>query len=122
MAQTVKQFDFELTQQQSHDITVDFYDADNLPRVLTGYDFKLDCKINVNQPDVILSLSSAAGQITVDGTNTNQLHLLVDHNMSKGLNFIKGTYDLVMYDAAKTVVEVILTGTISLNKTITRLV
>ena len=122
MAQTVKQFDFELTQQQSHDITVDFYDADNLPRVLTGFDFKLDCKINVNQPDVILSLSSAAGQITVDGTNTNQIHLLIDHNMSKSLNFIKGTYDLVMYDAGKTVVEVILTGTISLNKTITRLV
>ena len=117
-----KQFDFELTQQQSHDITVDFYDDDGLPVALTGYDFKLDCKINPNTPDVLMSLSSTAGHITVDGTTTNQIHLIVDHTMSKSLNFVKGVYDLVIYDAGRTIVQVILSGTITLNKTITKLV
>jgi len=118
---STKNFDFTIVQGSTHDITVEFYDDDNLPRTLTGNDFKLDCKQHPNSPEIIFSLSSVSGQITVDGTNTNMIHLILDHTTTKGMSFTKGFYDMVMYDSTKANVEVLMSGTCSLVKTITRL-
>lgn len=118
---TVKSFDFEIVQQQTHDFEVEFYDSDNLPRAMTGFDFKLDAKINPNTPETVFSLTSSSGQITIDGTDAHKLHLLVDHSMSKQLSFTKAYYDLILFDTGRTTVEVIMSGTVTLTKTITRL-
>lgn len=116
-----KQFDFEITQGSTHDITVEFFDDDNLPRTLTGMDFKLDCKVNPNSPEILFSLTSGALQIQVDGTTSNMIHLILDHATTKMMSFKKGFYDMVMYDSGKTNVEVMMSGTVTLVSTITRL-
>jgi len=116
-----KVYDFEITQQETADITQEFYDDNNLPRALTGNDFKLDCKLNPNLPDVLFTMTTTNGDITIDGTQSNKIHINFTHNLTKGLNFPQGYYDLIMFDGAKTNVEVMMTGTIKLNKTITKL-
>lgn len=116
-----KKYNFTLTQQVSESISIEFLDEAGSPRALTGYEFKLDCKKNYNELEPQFTLSSADNTIVLDATNTNKITLYFNHELTKTLNFDKAEYDLITYLPDKSKVEVLMSGTVTLNRTITSL-
>ena len=116
-----KTYDFTITQQVSEAITLEIVDADGNPRNLSGLLFKLDCRKTAHDSEALFTLSSSANSIMLDSVNTHRILLSFSHELTKGLNFDKGFYDLLAYKPDKTAVEVLISGSVTLNKTITRI-
>ena len=116
-----KTYDFTITQQVSEAITLEIVDAAGNPRSLAGLLFKLDCRKTFNDAEPLFTLSSGANSIMLDSVNTHRIFLSFSHELTKGLNFDKGFYDLLAYKPDKSQVEVLLSGSVTLNKTMTRL-
>jgi|GEM_PF-2577013 len=116
-----KTYDFTITQQVSEAITLEIVDADGNPRNLSGLLFKLDCRKTVHDSEALFTLSSSANSIMLDPVNTHRIFLSFSHELTKELNFDKGFYDLLAYKPDKSQVEVLLSGSVTLNKTITRI-
>jgi hypothetical protein len=116
-----KTYDFSITQQVSEAITIEIVDQAGVPRNLTGYDFKLDCKKTFNDAEPLFTLSSADNTIILDPNNTHRISLAFTHDLTKALYFDKGTYDLLAFLPDKSIVEVLMSGTVTLNRTVTSL-
>jgi len=114
-----KNYDFTITQQVSEALTLEIVDPTGNPRNLTGLDFKLDCRKNMTDPEPLFTLSSADSTIMLDSVNNHQLHLVFSHELTKTLNFDKGMYDLLAYLPDKSSVEKLMSGQVTLNKTVT---
>jgi hypothetical protein len=71
--------------------------------------------------DTYFTISSDEGTIILDSNHLHKLWLVFRHDMTKELEFDKGVYDLLAYDSTKTHVEVLMSGSVSLSKTVTRL-
>ena len=116
-----KTYDFSITQQVSEAITIEIIDQAGVPRNLTGYEFKLNCKRTYNDPVPLFTLSSSDHTIILDPNNTHRISLAFTHDLTKELNFDKGNYDLLAFLPDKSQVEVLMNGTVTLNKTVTSL-
>ena len=114
-------YDFSITQQVAETISVEIVDSMGAPRNLSTYSFQLDCRQQSNSVDAFFSINSVDGTIILDTLNTNKLWLVFRHDMTKDLSFDKGIYDLLAYDASKSHVEVLMSGNVTLNKTVTKL-
>ena len=114
-------YDFSISQQVAETIAIEIQDSLGNPRDLSNFGFKLDCRQQPNSESPYFSLSSDEGTIILDTTHNNKLWLVFRHDMTKELNFDKGLYDLLIFDTAKTHVESVMAGTVTLNKTVTKL-
>jgi len=116
-----KTHDISITQQVSESITLEIVGSDGSPRDLSSFVFKLDCKKNYSDQSALFSLSSSDSSIMLDTNNNHMVHLVFSHDLTKTLDFDKGVYDLLAYKPDKSHVEVLISGSISLRKTVTKL-
>lgn len=114
-------YDFSIRQQVSDTIAVEIVDDMGTPRDLSTYSFKLECRQQPTSADIYFGLSSDDGTIILDTNNNSKIWLVFRHDMTKDLFFEKGQYDLLAYDVSKSHVEVLMSGTVTLNKTVTKL-
>lgn len=114
-------YDFSISQQVAETMSIEIVDNLGAPRNLSNYSFKLDCRQQAGAEATFFSLSSDEGTIILDTTQTNKVWLVFRHDMTKDLNFDRGLYDLLAYDVSKSHVEVLMTGQVTLNKTVTKL-
>lgn len=114
-------YDFSVTQQVSDAIAIEIVNELGQPRDLSGLLFKLDCRQSVNSDTVYFSLGSGDNTIYLDSLANHKIWLVFTHDLTKLLNFDKGVYDLVAYKSDKTLVEVLMSGTVTLNRTVTQL-
>jgi len=113
--------DFSITQQVSDSITLEIIGDDGSPRDLSPFAFKLDCKKNYSDESPLFTLSSSDSSIVLDTNNNHMIHLVFSHDLTKDLVFDKGVYDLLAYKPDRSHVEVLMSGSISLRKTVTKL-
>ena len=116
-----KTYDFSITQQTSESLSLEIVDPAGNPRDLSGLDFKLDCRKTHNDSEALFSLGSSDSTIMLDTVNKHMIHLVFSHNLTKALSFDKGVYDLIAYLPDKSSVEKLMSGTVTLEKTITKL-
>ena len=115
-------YDFTIIQSISDSISVEIVNSAGTPVNLTNKLFQLDCRSNFNTLEPYFTLSSTDNTLMLDATQNNKIHLVFTHEMTKNLDFGKGVYDLIAYLADKSEVNLLMSGTISLQKTITKLV
>jgi len=116
-----RKHDFIITQQVSETIAIEIVDDLGQARDLTPYSFKLDCRQGPQSAEAFFSLSSDEGTILLDNVINNKIWLIFQHELTKTLNFDKGLYDLLAYAPDKSHVEVLMSGAVTLNKTVTRI-
>lgn len=114
-------YDFSISQQVAETISVEIVDSMGSPRNLSIFSFQLDCRQQPASVEPFFSLSSSDGTIILDTNNNNKVWMVFRHDLTKELEFDKGLYDLLAFDSSKSHVEVLMSGTITLNKTITKL-
>jgi hypothetical protein len=116
-----RKYDFNITQQVSETLAVEIVDDLGQARNLSSYSFKLDCRQGPQSSEAFFSLSSDDGTIVLDNSINNKIWLIFLHELTKTLNFDKGLYDLLAYAPDKSHVEVLMSGAVTLNKTVTRI-
>ena len=116
-----RKYDFSITQQVSETLAVEIVDDLGQARNLNSYSFKLDCRQGPQSAEAFFSLSSDDGTIVLDNNINNKIWLIFLHELTKTLNFDKGLYDLLAYAPDKSHVEVLMSGAVTLNKTVTRI-
>ena len=135
--------DFILEQQATHTFIIDFLNADNTARAIdkdadgNSYSqtlkFQLDCRQNITSSDHLFRLfgeiNNANLEIQLGSSSPSATPLINDrlsitfgHALTSSLDFDKGYYDLLMYLDDKSYVEILMQGTVTVNKTITKLV
>ncbi len=114
--------DLVISQQVAETLSIEIVDSLGAPRNLSTFDFQLDCSLQASSETPFFSLSSTDGTIILDSTHTNKLWLVFRHDLTKTLSFDKGVYDLLAFDAGKTHVEILMSGMVTLNKTVTKLI
>ena len=116
-----KKYDFNITQQVAETISLEIVDDSGSPRDLSPYNFKMDCRQQPNTESTYFSISSDDSTIILDSTNNHKLWLVFKHDLTKSLNFEKGVYYLIAYSPDKIHVEILMSGTVTLNKAVTRI-
>ena len=116
-----RKHDFTIKQQASETIALEIVDDLGQTRDLSPYSFKLDCRHTTQSAEAYFSLSSDGGTIVLDNVINNKIWLIFQHELTKTLNFDKGFYDLLAYAPDKSHVEVLMSGAVTLNKTVTRI-
>lgn len=114
-------YDFTVVQSISDSIAVEIVNSAGTPVNLSGKLFQLDCRQNHNTEVPYFSLSSSSNTLILDASQNNKIHLVFTHEMTSQLNFDKGTYDLIGYLPDKSEVNLLMSGTVTLQKTVTRL-
>jgi hypothetical protein len=118
----VLKYDFTIIQSISDSFAVEIVNSAGTPIDLTGKGFQLDCRQNYNSEETLFSLSSANNTLILDNTQNNKVHLVFTHELSSSLKFDKGIYDMIAYLPDKSEVNLLMSGTVSLQKTITKLI
>ena len=123
-----QKYDFSVTQQTTESYVIEIKDELQNPRDMTGFDFYLQCRQSPTSESDIFTLSSTGTPATIvlgqTDTNTSvfdQITLLLTHDLTSGLDFDKGVYDLLMYNTARSHVELLMSGTVTLKRVVTRL-
>lgn len=116
-----KKYDISITQQVAETIALEIVDDAGNPRDVSAYLFKMDCRQQPNSESAYFTIGSDDSTIFVDSSQNNKLWLVFKHELTKNLNFDKGAYDLIAYSPDKIHVEILMSGTVHLQKSYTRL-
>ena len=114
-------YDFNITQQVAETISLEIVDELGNPRNLSTYLFKMDCRQQPNSENTFFTIGSDDSTIFLDSTDTHKIWLVFKHELTKTLNFDKGPYDLIAYSPDKIHVEILMSGFVTLNKTVTKI-
>jgi len=116
-----KKYDINITQQVSESISLEIVDNAGNPRDISNYLFKMDCRQQPNSESPYFTIGSDDNTIFIDSAKNNKIWLVFKHELTKTLNFDKGSYDLIAYSPDKIHVEILISGMVILNKSYTRL-
>lgn len=125
-----QKYDFTLTQQVTESIVIDIKDELQNPRDLTGMSFYLQCRTSPTSDTAIFTLTSDGTDPTITLTASDsstsvkdRITILLTHDLTGAadLNFDKGVYDLLMYNADRSVVEILMSGTVIMKRTVSKL-
>lgn len=125
-----QKYDFTLTQQVTESIVIDIKDELQNPRDLTGMNFYLQCRTSPTSETAIFTLTSDGSDPTITLTKSDtttaikdRITILLTHDLTGAneLNFDKGVYDLLMYNADRSLVEILMSGTVVMKRTVSKL-
>ena len=124
----LQKYDFSITQQVTESFVIQIRDTNQNPRDLTGHEFLLQCRSTPTSSTTLFTLSSTASPQTItlgqtDSTTTvfDEIILVLTHDLTKDVEFDKGVYDLLMYLPDKSHVEMLMSGTVTLKRSVTKL-
>jgi hypothetical protein len=119
MAPGVDQYNFTVKQRAVIDELFTWVDeSTGLPVDLTGWSARLQARVNVEDEDVVMDLSTTAGTILLGGT-FGTVHLSADPVFTEALDFERAFYDLYVLPP-NNARERLLKGVVTLDKAVTR--
>jgi len=115
-------YDFKIEQGATFQRTITWKDSNGNPIDLTGYKIRLQARINPNDKDPIIDLSTSpevGGIEILTPAGNGQFRITMDASDTASLDFAEALYDLEAEDPDGNVTR-LLEGTIELSREITK--